>query len=231
MQQFFDFPVSQRFSFDSFISCHGNETALRLARRIADPAEPENLIYLHGSSGSGRTHLLRSIAGADIPYLSLKDSRDPDVFVSTFSGAAGLVVDDLHLMPEDSALRGVLWQLFNEFQSSGRVVAMAGLHPPRELAYLDEHLISRLLWGLVARLDTSDDNSRCMILKKIAKDRQLRVSDDVIRYILATTSREAGDLISAFNRLYAFSMSSKRRITLQLAREVHEMMQTGGAAL
>jgi chromosomal replication initiator protein len=227
MQQFFDFPVTPSFSFDSFVPCEGNAAALRFALRIADPSDPECLLYLYGPSGSGKTHLLRSIAGSNFPCLSLREPLTPELLVSTFSTAGGLVVDDLQDMPDDPDLRRALWQLFNEFHTSGRTIAMAGTPPPRDLANLDDHLTSRLLWGLVARLDTSDDSSRRMIIKKVADDHQIRIPDDVVDYILATTSREVGALITFFHHLYRFSMAEKRRITLPLAREVRELTLTG----
>lgn len=227
MQQFFDFPVTPSFEFDSFISCQGNDAAFSFAKRIAAKDDPEKLLYLHGPSGSGKTHLLKSIAADTIPYLSLREKPEPVALVSIFTGASGLIVDDLHEIPDDQNLKGALWQLFNEFHTSGRPIAMAGLYPPRELIALDEHLTSRLLWGLVARLDTSDDASRRMIIKKIAEDRQIRVPDEVVEYMLATASREVGDLIDCFNQLYRYSMTEKRRITLPLAREVREMLLAG----
>lgn len=227
MQQFFDFPVTPDFSFDRFVPCEGNAAALRFALRIADPSDSETLLYLYGPSGSGKTHLLRSIAGSNFPYLSLRDPVIPERLVSTFNTAGGLVVDDLQEMPDDPDLRRALWQLFNEFHTSGRTIAMAGALPPRDLANMDDHLTSRLLWGLVAHLDTSDDISRRMIIKKVADDHQIRIPDDVVDYILATTSREVGALITVFHHLYRFSMAEKRRITLPLAREVRELIQTG----
>ena len=227
MQQFFDFPVTPSFSFDGFVPCEGNAAALRFALRIADPSDSESLLYLYGPSGSGKTHLLRSIAGSRFPYLSLRDHLTPEQLVLTFSAAGGLVVDDLQEMPDDPDLRRALWQLFNEFHTSGRTIAMAGAPPPRDLTNLDDHLTSRLLWGLVARLDTSNDNSRRMIIKKVADDHQIRIPDDVVDYILATTSREVGALITVFHQLYRFSMAEKRRITLPLAREVRELTLSG----
>jgi len=228
MQQFFDFPVTPTFSFDRFVPCEGNAAALRFALRIADPSDSETLLYLYGPSGSGKTHLLRSIAGSNFPYLSLREPLTPELLVTTFTTAEGLVVDDLQEMPDDPDLRRALWQLFNEFHTSGRTIAMAGAPPPRDLANLDDHLTSRLLWGLVARLDTSDDNSRRMIIKKVADDHQIRIPDDVVDYILATTSREVGELITSFHHVYRFSMAEKRRITLPLAREVRELILAGG---
>ena len=226
MQQFFDFPVTPSFSFDSFVLCDGNAAALRFALRVADPSDSECLLYLYGPSGSGKTHLLRSIAGSNFPYVSLLETFTPERLVTTFCAAGGLVVDDLQNMPDDPDLRRALWQLFNEFHTSGRTIAMAGAPPPRDLANMDDHLTSRLLWGLVARLDTSDDSSRRMIIKKVADDHQIRIPDDVVDYILATTSREVGALITFFQQLYRFSMAEKRRITLPLAREVRELTLT-----
>ncbi|HIJ97230.1 MAG TPA: DnaA regulatory inactivator Hda [Desulfuromonadales bacterium] len=227
MQQFFDFPVVPTFSFAGFVPCEGNAAALRFAGRVADPNDSENLLYLHGPSGSGKTHLLKAVAGQRFPYLSLRGVTDPQLILSLFSTAEGLVVDDLHEMPDQPDLRGVIWQLFNDYHSSGRTIAMAGLHPPRQLSNLDDHLTSRLLWGLVAHLDASDDGSRRMILKKVADDRQVRISDDIVEYILATTSREVGALIGAFEQLYRYSMAEKRRITLPLARELREAVLSG----
>lgn len=235
MQQFFDFPMIPAYGFGSFVACDGNAAALQFARRIADPADSENLLYLHGPSGSGKTHLLQSVARALCPseppcYLTCRDSFSALELAARFSGAAALVVDDLHLLPDEADLRVALWQLFNDFYASGRKVALAGLLAPRELPHLDDHLVSRLLWGLVARVDATDDHSRRMILKKIADDRQVRVPDDVVDYILMTTSREVGALIAAFEALFRLSMAEQRRITLPLARQCRELMQSRGAA-
>lgn len=199
--------------------------ALKFALRVADPSDSENLLYLHGTSGSGKTHLLHAIAGDIFPYFSFHKTITPLQLVSIFCNAGGMVLDDLHLMPDDLDLRRALWQLFNDFHTSGRVIAMAGTLPPRDLGNMDDHLTSRLLWGLVARLDTSDDNSRRMIIKKVADDHQIRIPEEVVDYILATTSREVGALITFFEQLFSFSMANKRRITLPLAREVRELTQ------
>lgn len=224
MQQILDFPVTPLFTFDSFISCDGNAAALQFARSIADPGDTENLLYLHGPSGSGKTHLLRAISRAfgAAPCISCGAIVAADDLRAPFAGSKILLLDDLHLLPDNQILRSALWQLFNEYYSNGRKVAIAGLYPPRELPRLDDHLVSRLLWGLVARVDASDDHSRRMILKKIADDRQVRVPEDVVDFILVTTSREVGELIGTFESLYRYSIAEKRKITLQLVRELRE---------
>jgi len=232
MQQYFDFPISPAFSFDGFVTCDGNAAALQFARRIADPADPEKLLYLHGPSGSGKTHLLHAVAGAvsdtvPVTCLTCRADLDAGVLLGHFGTAGALLVDDLHRLPDDPELRSALWQVFNDFYIAGRPIVMTGLCPPRELPHLDEHLVSRLLWGLVARVDASDDDSRRMILRKVAADRQVRVPDEVMNYIVMTASREVGALIASFDALYRLSLAEQRKISLALARECRERCGAG----
>jgi chromosomal replication initiator protein len=233
MQQFFDFPVVSLSTFGNFVVCSGNSAALELSRRIACPDEPENLLYLYGPSGSGKTHLLRAI-GFELgltcdTQTSCAELTSPHDLISKFDGASILLLDDLHLLPADPDFHNALWQLFNDFHSSGRKIALTGSAPPRELPHLNDHLVSRLLWGLIARVDASDDTSRRMILTKIACERQVRVPDEVVDFILMTTSREVSDLISSFENLYRLSMTSMRKISLPLAREARGLVVPGCA--
>ncbi|HPX61076.1 MAG TPA: DnaA/Hda family protein [Deltaproteobacteria bacterium] len=230
MQQIFDFPVTPACTFDSFVSCDGNAAALDFARKVISSSEADKLLYLHGPSGSGKTHLLKAVshaiaacAGQAAPCLSCRELSSAEQLISSSAGAPALLVDDLHLLPDDAGCRNALWQLFNDFYIAGHPVVMTGLYPPRELPHIDDHLVSRLLWGLVARVDVSDDHSRRMILKKVADDRQVRVPEDVVDYILITSGREVGELIANFESIYRLSLAEKRRITLPLARESREM--------
>lgn len=97
---------------------------------------------------------------------------------------------------------------------------MAGRFPPRELPGLDDHLISRLLWGLVAHLDVSDDRSRRMLMAKLAQDRQIILPDDVTDWLLTVLPRDVGALATVCDRLYRTALERSCRISLRLAREL-----------
>ena len=136
-----------------------------------------------------------------------------------FHDAPALLLDDLHLLPDDQDLRVELWQLFNDFYTSGRPIAVTATVPPREIATIDDHLISRLLWGLVARVDVSDDDSRRMIMKKLAEDRQIVLPADVIDHLLIHVQRDIPALVTALETIKRFALATQRKITLRLARE------------
>ncbi len=240
MQLAFDFPIHTQYGFDNFVICNGNRTAYQFTRKVADPAEADNLLYLYGPSGAGKTHLLVSLsraladaAGHDqLPFFSFRElpllypgnipSETASRLAELFRDAPHLVLDDIHLVPDDDRLRIELWQLFNDFYTAGKKIAIAGLHPPKDLAALDEHLISRLLWGLVARVDVSDDDSRRMIMKKLAEDRQMILPAEVIDYLLVHVRREIPALITALEAIRRLALAAQRKVTIRLAREALE---------
>ena len=90
---------------------------------------------------------------------------------------------------------------------------------PRELPHLDDHLISRLLWGLVARVDISDDDSRRLIMKKLAEDRQIILPADVIDYLLLHVRRDVPSLVETLDAISRFALAAGRKVSVRLARE------------
>ena len=230
MQLIFNFPVVPRFSFDNFVVCGGNKTAYQFACKLAAGDGTENLLYVYGPEGSGKTHLLTALASAmggrylsfrdaDALYLGDYPAEGLSRLSDHFADATALVLDDLHLLPDHQGVRVELWELFNSFYTSGRKIAIAGLVPPKELPNLDGHLTSRLLWGLVARMDVSDDESRRMILKKLAEDRHMSLPDDVIDQMLLRVRRDIPSLVYALETINRFAISTKRKVGLRLAKE------------
>jgi chromosomal replication initiator protein len=87
-----------------------------------------------------------------------------------FSEYPALLVDDIHLIPDNANIRVELWQVFNDFYNAGKRIAITGLYPPKELPSLDAHLISRLL-GTCCEDRCFDDDSRRMIRKTVGGPR------------------------------------------------------------
>jgi len=231
MQLIFDFPVVPRFCFENFVVCGGNKTAYQFAQRLASGGDTENLLYVYGPEGSGKTHLLTALSSeCDGRYFSFRDAASlyrgnyriegPSRLAELFAGAKALILDDLDLLPDYQEVRVELWELFNAFYSAGKKIAISGLAPPKELPHLDGHLTSRLLWGLVARMDVSDDESRRMILKKLAEDRQMTLPDEVIDEMLLKVRRDIPSLVYALETINRTAIATKRKVSLRLAKEI-----------
>ena len=134
MQLVFDFPIKPQYTLGDFVKCCGNEAFLAFAGRLLSADAGENLLYLHGEAGSGKTHLLSAIGGelsassqVAIPVIPVGQLH-PETCEASFAllrSLPALLLDDLHLLADDSALRSALWQLFNNFMNQG-----ARLPPP-----------------------------------------------------------------------------------------------------
>jgi chromosomal replication initiator protein len=237
MQLVFDFPVDAKFSFANFVVCSGNSTAFQFVKLLAADAA-HNLLYIFGPAGSGKSHLLRALASTlcsqesrlSLPYISFKEIDD--IYQGEYPGEAisklaerfrdepALLIDDIHLLPDNPHVRSEFWQVFNDFHDASRKIAITGLYPPREIPHLDDHIVSRLLWGLVAKVDITDDDSLRMIMNKLADDRNILFPTDVIDYLFIHTRRELPALIDLLERIHRHSLATGRKISLRLVREL-----------
>lgn len=219
LQQALELPITPRYGLENFITCPGNQSAFEFSSRIADSTEPDQLLYLYGPHGSGKTHLLHGIGNRLAPggyqVISCKHLTVPISYENQ-----ALLIDDLDQLPDIPDLRNGLWEAFNHYYTKGYPLVLAGRLPPRELPTIDEHLISRLLWGLVAHLDVSDDRSRLMLIAKLASDRQIILPDEVGNWLLQILPRDVGSLVAACDALYRAALQRKCRITLRLAKDV-----------
>jgi chromosomal replication initiator protein len=229
MQLFFDFPTTPDYSFKSFVACNGNSTATEFVRKVMDPDSEENLLFLYGEAGSGKTHLLSAVSREIGDRLAIAPPPVIPIELVTVDNYREitrltapqqiLLLDNLHLLQDSSNLRTAVWQIFNDFYESGRTIIATATLPPKELQSLDEHLQSRFMWGLVARLDISDDDSRRMIMKKLADDSQIIIPADVIDYLLIHLPRDIPSLANALELLKNRSFATQKKISLKLAKE------------
>ena len=178
---------------DNFVPGANAELVARL-RELVSGNSAENIVYVWGEAGSGKSHLLRACAGA----------RD------------GLhLADDVETLGEEPQI--ALFNRINEARQSGGAVLAAGNAPPAQLP-LREARKSRLAWGLVYQVKPLTDEERAVFLRAEAGRRGLRVAEDVIAYLLTHARRDLPSLGAILEELDRESLERKRPVTLQLVR-------------
>ena len=173
-----------------------NAEALAAVKALA--SGKESSLYLWGESGSGRTHLLRA-AGRANPRL--------------------VIADDVEGL--DPAAQQRLFIAINAARQGEPPVLAAGSQPPAQLA-LREDLRTRLAWGLVYQLKPLSDAEKALHLRAEAARRGLRLSDEVVGYLLTRLPRDLPSLNSVLDALDRYSLAAKRPVTLPLVREALE---------
>ena len=184
-------------SFDNYVA-GPNAEALARVRSLAQGGLREAIVYLWGDLGSGRTHLLQAAARIN-PRL--------------------VIADDVETL--DAGAQQQLFVAINAARDGGAPVLAAGAAAPAGLA-LREDLRTRLAWGLVYQLRPLSDAEKALHLRAEAARRGLRLSEEVVGYLLTRLPRDLPSLNGVLDALDRYSLAAKRPITLPLVREALE---------
>jgi DnaA family protein len=190
----------------------------------------ERWIYWWGPEGSGRTHLLGAIGNAAQP-LGLKHfpltPNEPISWVSleenlpalcSCAAPSVITVDDVDRL--DERLVASLFRILNAIQGSEAIhIFMAGNAAPGALR-LREDLRTRLGWGLVFQTHLLGDDEKIEALQQAAQARGLVLSSDVLPWLLNRFYRDMPSLMALIDALDAYSLETKRAVTLPLVREL-----------
>jgi DnaA family protein len=187
-------------------------------------------IYWWGPEGSGRTHLLEAMTNcaADMGLVhSSLGPNEPSAWVRLEEKMGSLAqsdipslitVDDVDRL--DERLVGALFRILNGVQASKAIhILMAGKAAPAMLE-LREDLRTRLGWGLVFQTELLDDDAKIQALEQAAQERGLVLSPDVLPWLLSRFYRDMPNLMALLDALDAYSLETKRAVTLPLVREL-----------
>lgn len=212
-------------------------TLQRLCQSWVSPSteEPNNplnhrWIYWWGPEGSGRSHLLQAMEqaaeNASLQSFSLNPSEPVSwvrleeklpTLVQTDT-ASVITVDDVDRL--DERLVGALFRILNEVHASKNIhIFMTGKAAPTNLT-LREDLRTRLGWGLIFQTQLLDDDEKIQALEQAAKERGLVLSPDVLPWLLNRFYRDMPNLMALIDALDAYSLETKRAVTLPLVREL-----------
>jgi DnaA family protein len=197
----------------------------RAALQAVQSLVPGHALYLWGGAGSGRSHLLRARAqGAGCHYL---DARTP---ARQLQALATDEDQDLALVSVDdvgelgAAAQAALFALFNRWRAAATTpgafaLLTAGDRAPLAMP-LREDLRTRLGWDLVYRLEQLTDEDRAQALREQALRRGLKLSDDILQWILTHYDRDMGRLTALVDALDRYSLARHRPITLPLLKDL-----------
>lgn len=187
----------------------------------------EQVVFLYGSPGLGKTHLLqaacREVAerGEPVAYLPLREAvRWSPGVVEGLETMTLVALDDVEAVVASPAWQEALFHLFNRLRAAGHRLLASGAGRPADLGLQLEDLVSRLQWGLVLRLQDHDDAQKAASLHFHAKLRGLELPDETARYLLMHYPRELPTLFRLLDRLDQASLAAQRRLTVPFVRQI-----------
>ncbi len=230
-------PLNPDYAFDTFITGPCNRLGHAASVAVSEqPGKAYNPLFIHGGVGLGKTHLLQATCqklldrnpDAQIIYLSC------DSFINQFMAAVEanqmnefryryrhvdvLVIDDIHFLGGRERSQEEFFHTFNTLYQQHKQIILSADCPPSEIPELEDRLVSRFNWGLVARIDKPCYETRVAILRRKARLRGLELSEDVVCYVAAKIENNTRELEGAITKLQGMSLLSGGVIDMELAK-------------
>ena len=232
--------LNPNYTFENFIEGDCNRLARSAGYAVA--AKPGgtsfNPLMIYGGVGLGKTHLAQAIGNEvkkNMPdklviYVScekfcqqfvdsLKNNTIND-FVNFYQAMDIIIMDDVHNFAGKEKTQDIFFHIFNHLHQSGKQLIITSDKPPKDLAGLEERLLSRFKWGLSADLSVPDIETRMAILKKKMYQDGIELPNDVIEYVANNIDNNVRELEGAMVSLLAQSTLNKKEIDLALAKQM-----------
>ncbi len=234
-------PITLRHELSDFVVGASNKLAYSTASAMTSGEKPPfNPLFIHGSCGVGKTHLLQGVCNAarrlrrdgrairwryvtgeqfTNEYIAAVRKKTYEQFRSRYRNLDLLAIDDVHFLAAKKATQDEFLHTFNAIESAGKRVVMASDAHPRMVGDLNEQLISRFVAGMVVRIESPDQATRLKILRRRAERMKLQCSPEVLEYIAMHVRGSVRELEGALIKLAALSAIQGGAVSLELATQ------------
>ncbi|MBT3199218.1 MAG: chromosomal replication initiator protein DnaA [Phycisphaerales bacterium] len=225
---------------DNFVIGKSNKLAYSAALAMAGvKAPPFSTLFVHGSCGVGKTHLLQGVCmqasrihhrGSPLTWKYVTCEQFTNEFIQSlrakniaqfrarYRKLDLLAIDDVHFLSGKKATQDEFLHTFNAIETAGRRIVLASDAHPHMVGSLNEQLISRFASGMVVKVDPPDAETRMSILMRKAMRMKLGVEKDVLEYIANHIHGSVRELEGALTKLAALSALEGTAVGLDLAR-------------
>jgi chromosomal replication initiator protein len=230
--------LSPDYSFDNFVTGPNNHLAYAASVAVANqPGTAYNPLFIHGGVGLGKTHLLQAICqsilhenpATEILYVSCDafmnqfiqcvQSGQMNEFRNRYRHVDVLVIDDIHFLANRDRSQEEFFHTFNDLYQSNRQIVLSSDAAPNEISDLEDRLVSRFQWGLIAEVTKPGYETRVAILKAKSDLRSMNVPDEVIAYLATKIDSNARELEGAIVTIQGHANLQGRPIDMKLVQE------------
>ncbi|MEY3691418.1 MAG: chromosomal replication initiator protein DnaA [Actinomycetota bacterium] len=240
--------LNPRYTFENFVKGASNQFALAAALRVAEtPGRSYNPLFIYGSAGLGKTHLLQAIgwyvhahyAHYEVRYVSTETFLNEYVdAIRTNSTAAFkrryrevdvLLIDDIQFIEGKEGLQEEFFHTFNSLHGANKQIVITSDRTPDAIPTLEERLASRFRWGLITDIQPPDVETRLAILRNKAERDSTPLPADVLEFIASNITSNIRELEGALIRVAAYANLTRETPTVEMAESQLADLLTGSS--
>jgi len=230
--------LNRLFTFDSFVTGKANQLARAAAIQVAEnPGISYNPLFIYGGVGLGKTHLLQAIGNhlaeqrpqARLRYTHAEQyvtdvvrayqQKSFDEFKRYYHSLDLLLIDDIQFFSNKGRTQEEFFYAFNALVEAHKQIVISCDTYPKEIAGMEERLISRFGWGLTVAIEPPELEMRVAIVLKKAEAEAEQISEEIAFFIAKNIRSNVRELEGALKKVLAYSRFNGREISLELAKE------------
>lgn len=236
----FDSQLNPKYSFHNFFAGSSNKLARTAGETIANSPGTTafNPLFVHGTSGVGKTHLCHAIGLRileehpekkvlyvsahlfKVQYTDATRFNTVNDFINFYQGIDVLIIDDIQEIAGLEKTQNTFFHIFNHLHQTNKQLILTSDKAPSELQGVEDRLLTRFRWGLTTKLENPDYELRTKILEnKILQD-GLAIPAEVISFIADNVTENVRDLEGVIVSLMAHSVIYNKEVDLSLAKRV-----------
>jgi chromosomal replication initiator protein len=235
---------NEKYQFENYIVGGNNQFAHAAALSVANsPGKMYNPLFIYGGVGLGKTHLMNAIGNmimknnsrAVVHYCSseqftnslinsLKRDKMPQ-FREKYRKIDALLIDDIQFIAGKDSTQEEFFHTFNTLHQYSRQIVISSDRPPQEIKNIEDRLISRFTWGLIADIKAPDYETRVAILKNKAESDNIEIPLKCIEYIAEAVNSNIRELEGSLNRVVAKASLMGKEIDFDLIQDVFKFFK------
>lgn len=239
VQQLETYDLNPGYTFESFIIGKGNELATAAAKAVGNaPGTTYNPLFIYGGVGLGKTHLLQAIGNIikstdnhkkilyvtceqfTNDFISSIQAGKPERFTGKYRTSDVLLIDDIQFLTGKEGTQDAFFHTFNDLHQKNKQIVITSDRPPKAIATLEDRLLSRFEWGMIADISQPDLETRIAILEEKAKNKGFNLEREIIQYITMNIQNNIRELEGALNKIIAYYQLNKVEPTLENVKNI-----------
>lgn len=228
--------LNPRYTFDTFIVGPFNELAYAAAQAaVARPGKQYNPLFIYGSTGLGKTHLIQAVGNAikekfpekKVYYItqekfaidfinSVQANRGSggNAFKEKYRKYDAIIIDDVQLVGKTEKTQEELFHLFNNFYENGKQIVFSSDKHPNFIPGLEDRMRSRFAQGMIVDITEPEYESRLAILRTKVRELGISLPDEVIDYMASVVQGNVRELEGSLNSIVCQTQLKGRFPTL-----------------